>query len=101
MGITLDPENRPEVTNLVNIYASISGMTTEEICTKFQSSGHGVFKESLSELLIEKFRPVRDKLHQLEKDPQYVLDVLHQGSISARHIATQTMSQVRKLVGFV
>lgn len=61
--------------------------------------GYSQAKKRLAELLIEYFRPYRRRRAELAADLEYVRAVLKDGAARARHVAAQTIAQVRDTVG--
>lgn len=61
--------------------------------------GYGEVKKRLLELLNEYFAPFRERRRELEKDPDYVMDVLKDGGTRARAVAQQVMHRVREATG--
>ena len=97
--IKYDAKNKKGISNLMTIYSLFSGMTFKEIENDFKGKGYGDFKKSLSDLLIEKLEPIRQKRKELENNPQYVNEALEKGAKKARKIAEATMEKVRKIMG--
>jgi tryptophanyl-tRNA synthetase len=97
--IKYDAKNKKGISNLMTIYSLFSGMTFKEIENEFKGKGYGDFKKSLSDLLIEKLEPIRQKRKELENNPQYVNEALEKGAKKARKIAEATMEKVRKIMG--
>jgi tryptophanyl-tRNA synthetase len=97
--IKYDAKNKKGISNLMTIYSLFSGMTFKEIENDFKGKGYGDFKKSLSDLLIEKLEPIRQKRKELENNPQYVNEALEKGAKKARKIAEATMAKVRKNMG--
>lgn len=61
--------------------------------------GYGTVKKRVVELLCEYFRPYRQRREELERDRDYVEDVLRDGARRARDVARTTMNRVRDAVG--
>ena len=61
--------------------------------------GYGEAKKRLAELVIEYFKPFREKRAELENNVDHVKQVLDEGAQRARPIARQTLEKVRKAVG--
>lgn len=93
--ITYDPENRPEVANLLMLIALCTGDTPQTIAERIGDGGGGMLKKLLTEALNEKLRPLRERRRQLEKQPDYIRQVLLDGSQRAREIAARTLDEVR------
>lgn len=52
-------------------------------------------KKYLTEVLQDFLNPIREKRAHLEKNPKYIMDILHDGTAKARKIAKKTMDEVR------
>jgi tryptophanyl-tRNA synthetase len=61
--------------------------------------GYSDAKKRLAEILIEHFRPFRDRRAELEKDTGHVLAVLAKGAERAREVAARTLARAREAVG--
>jgi tryptophanyl-tRNA synthetase len=68
---------------------------------KYQQGGmgYGSAKKRLLELLVEYFKPYREKREELAADPAYVEQVLEDGARRAKAVASVTLDKVRKAVG--
>jgi len=91
---------RPEVANLLNIYAAFSGVKKEDICQRYGGKNFSEFKMDLVGIANDTLQPMRDKFLDFKKNPDHLDQVIKQGSDKARSIATDTIKQVRQLVGF-
>ena len=98
--ITYDAEQRPEVTNLINIYSELSGLSVQQIVDRYAASGFAKFKEDLAELACEAIAPITAKYNALLKDPAELLRILRKGSSKAGEIAAKTVVEVKKEFGF-
>ena len=99
--ITYDPENRPEVANLLMLISLCNGEEPEKIAASIGDDGSGKLKALLTEALNEELRPMREKRAQLEKDPEYIRKVLTEGAERARAIAVKTLDEVRAAMNMV
>jgi tryptophanyl-tRNA synthetase len=91
---------RPEVENLVGVYAAVAGMTTEQVLAEFGGKGFGVFKPALANLLVDRLGPVTAEMRRLMGDPGEVDRILADGVERARAISEPILREVRKVVGF-
>ncbi len=94
-------ENRPEASNLVGIYAALSGKTDAAVLKEFGGEGFGKFKPALAGLVVEKIAPIGAELRRLEADPGHLRSILMDGAARARSIADKTVAEVKEIVGFV
>ncbi len=63
--------------------------------------GYGRAKNRLAELINDLFAEAREKYAELEKDPDFVRDVLSEGGRKARQTAESTMTRVRNACGIL
>jgi tryptophanyl-tRNA synthetase len=96
--ITYDPENRPEVSNLLLLISLCTGQTPEKIAEEIGNGGAGVLKKRLTETLNEYLRPIRKKRCELETDMDYIRQVLRNGVLEARKIASATLEEVLEVM---
>jgi tryptophanyl-tRNA synthetase len=94
--ITFDPENRPEVANLLSLISLCTHEEPEAIADRIGDGGAGLLKKTLTEALNEELRPLRAKRAELEKAPDYIASVLNDGIKSARQMAIETLDEVRR-----
>ena len=99
--VRFDKENKPGVSNLMNIYSTITGKTFEEIEKEFEGKGYGVFKPAVGEAVIETLRPIREEASRIIKDKAYLESVYKDGAARASRVADKTLYKVYKKVGFV
>ena len=98
--VRFDKENKPGVSNLMNIYATLTGKSIPEIEQDFEGKGYGVFKPAVGDVVIEHLRPIREEAERLMKDKAYLNEVYLKGAEQASYIANKTLRKVYKKVGF-
>ena len=94
--ITYDPENRPEVANLLRLSALCLNTTPEQLAAEIGDAGARKLKEVTTEALNTCFAPIRARRKQLENDKPYIQNILKKGVEQARNVATQTLAEVRE-----
>jgi tryptophanyl-tRNA synthetase len=95
-----DPGN-PDICNVFSmhkIFTSESDVTMINVECRRAGIGCVDCKKLYAENLNKALQPFRDKRTQLAADPNYVMDVLHDGAKRARAIAQKTMEEVREAV---
>lgn len=100
-NITYDLVNRPEVANILMLISLCTKEAPEAIAQRIGDGGGGMLKKMLTEALNEELRPLRQKRAELEKNPDYIRQVLLDGSERARAIAVKTLSEVREAMNMV
>lgn len=99
--VRYDPENKPGVANLMNIYSAVTGKSFDEIEREFEGQGYGVFKPAVGDAVIETLRPIREEATRLLADKTYLCSVYTEGAQKASVIARKTLRKVYKKVGLV
>ena len=97
--ITFDPDNRPEVSNLLTITAECTGRSPEDIAEEIGDKGAGTLKVMCADALNAHLEPVRARRAELEANPDYLFEVLRAGTERARERAVQTLDEVRDRMG--
>lgn len=99
-GVSYDPENRPGISNLLQIHSGYSGDKVEEICKRFQGErGIREFKEELGEVVSEGLRGFRGEFERVSKEVGWVRMMERKGAEKASEVARATMKEVRRVVG--
>ena len=98
-GIYRSPE-KPGVTNLIEIYSAVTGMTPKAVENEFNGKGYGVFKPAVGEAVVEALRPIREEPERLLGDKGYLETLYRQGAEKAAALANRTLRKVHKKVGF-
>ncbi len=99
------PVEDPKDPEKCNVFALLKLVASEEELTQWENRyrtggmGYGEAKKRLAELVIEYFKPYRDKRAELENDPGYVEGVLADGAQRAKAVASKTLARARQAVG--
>ena len=99
--VRYDPENKPGVSNLMNIYSAVTGLSFEQIEQDFDGKGYGAFKPAVGEAVVETLRPIREEAQRIMKDKGYLEALCEDGAERASRIAEKTLRKVYKKVGLV
>jgi tryptophanyl-tRNA synthetase len=92
---------RPEASNLLGIYAALTGQTVDQALADMAGRQFSTFKQVLIDVAVEKLGPVASEMKRLMADPDYIDGVLADGASRAEAIAGPIFDEVRKIVGFV
>jgi len=100
---SLEPGEPKETTGstLFEIYRAFATPDeTEAMAGRFaEGIGWGEAKQQLFEYLNDHLRPARDEYERLIAAPEHIEQVLQQGAIRAREVATPLMQRIRAAVG--
>lgn len=96
--VNYDPENQPGVTNLINIYMSLSGKSKEEIVEEFADANYGTFKKAVGDLVAETFEKIQARYNELINSDE--LDkILEDGKERSRAIAKKKYELMKQKIG--
>lgn len=98
-AIFYDRENKPAISNLIEIYAAFSGEEISEVQAQFVSTSYSAFKIALADLIANHFTEFRKKKKLLMAKPRLLKKILAEGSEQANKIAEKKMREVRKRIG--
>lgn len=96
--IRFDPEGKPGVSNLLNIYSAFSGRSVEEILADQNWRGYGDLKKELVSVTQEALRPIKENYAEI-RESEELKRVLRDGAERANAIAEKTMKRVRDKFG--
>ena len=96
--ITASPD-KPAITNLLDIYAAMSGRKVAEIEADYEGKGYGDLKKDLAEVVVDGMAPVRDRAYELLDDPAELDALLDRGADKAREVARITLHEAQAKLG--
>jgi tryptophanyl-tRNA synthetase len=99
--ISYDKIARPDISNLIDIYAALSNKTHNEIVNLYECKGFSVFKNDLADLAVSEISPITKKYSEYIKDERYLTAVLKDGKERAQSVASYTLHEVMQLIGYL
>jgi tryptophanyl-tRNA synthetase len=93
--------DRPEARNLVGIYAALTDTDHASVLRDHGGQGFGSFKNTLTELLVEKLTPIAAETTRFLDDQAALINLLRLGAERAAAIADPIVNEAERLVGFV
>ena len=99
--VRYDPQAKPGVSNLMQIYSAVTGQSMEAIEAQFEGKGYGAFKPAVGEAVVELLRPIREETERLLADKGYLEGGYRGGAERAARVAERTLRKVYKKVGFL
>jgi tryptophanyl-tRNA synthetase len=101
-SIYYDMENRPEVSNLLNIYATIQGIPMDKALKKLEGGNMLDFKNTLIQTLIKEIVPISLKANKLmSHDREYIKQVLNDGRQRAQDIAKTNLTEIKRSLSYL
>ncbi|MDF3002149.1 MAG: trpS, partial [Bacillota bacterium] len=96
--IRFDMENKPGISNLLNIYSAFSGMQVPDIEKKYEGLGYGDFKKDLVEVTVDAILPIQQRYNEIRESEELV-KILKDGAEKANAISEKTISRVKHKFG--
>jgi tryptophanyl-tRNA synthetase len=97
--VRYDPEEKPGVSNLLELLAVTTDRSPVEVASGYQR--YGDLKRDVAESLIELLRPVRERRKALAADPEAVAALLAVGADKARAVAGGTYARAAGAMGLI
>lgn len=97
--IAFNPNDRPEVANLLTIGAGFLGIEPSQLADEIGDAGGAELKRRVAEAVNDGLAEHRRRRRELEADPAYVHQVLREGNARAREVAVRTLETVRSVMG--
>lgn len=94
-------DEKPGVSNLLQIYASMSGRAIADIEESLKGEGYGTLKKEVTDAVISALEPVQTKYKALIEDRAYLEGVLKSGASAAQKRAYKVLGKVYRKAGFV
>jgi len=94
-------DDKPGVTNLVDILAVATERTPEEVERAYDGAGYGDLKRDVGDAVAELLAPVRDRYLELRADEPELLRLLAAGADKARAASAPTLEAMYDRMGFV
>lgn len=96
--IRFDIENKPGISNLLNIYSALSGASVEDLEKKYEGCGYGDFKKDLVGVTVDALKPIKERFEEIRYSEE-LIRVLDEGAEKANAIAEKTMKRVKDRFG--
>ena len=65
--ILYDPDEKPGVSNLLDLYAAATGTGHDDAVAAFAGSGYGALKSTVADAIVEYLRPLRERYAELSR----------------------------------
>jgi len=96
-----EPEEKPGISNLMEILAIVGGQELSEIEARYDGQGYGAFKDEVAEAVVAALDPIRRRYEELRADTAELDRLLALGAGKAREASAPTLEQMYERMGFV
>ena len=98
MKVKFDPENKPGISNLINIYAALTDRTTNEVEILFENANYGTFKKAVADVVCSFLEGIQKRYCELI-DSEYIDEMLRENAKLVREMAHDKYEKMKKLIG--
>ena len=98
--VKYDVENKPGISNLLTIYASLKDISIEEAEKEFVGYRYGDFKKAVADVVVNELEAFQKKYREILESKAYE-KVLLEGAKKANEVANKTLNRVKKAVGLL
>ncbi|AGO16900.1 tryptophanyl-tRNA ligase [Glaesserella parasuis ZJ0906] len=99
--VRYDVQNKPGVSNLLDILASVTGKTIPELETEFEGKMYGYLKTAVADEVSAMLSQLQERYHHFRNNEALLENIYREGAEKARAKAKATLADVYKKVGFV
>ena len=92
-------EQKPGISNLLEIYSGCLGKSMEEAEKDFAGKGYGDFKMGVAEAVISVLKPLQEEYNRLQKEKDYIDSLIKENDEKAAYFANKTLRKVKKKLG--
>ena len=96
--IKYDPENKPGISNLLNIASVITGLTIEELEKQFENKGYGDFKKYVASVTANHISVIQERYNQLIENEE-LDNILDKGIQKSRELAKEKYNLMKTKMG--
>ena len=98
MSVHFDEENKPGISNLMNIYSALTDCSIEDIEKEFEGANYGTFKKKVADVVVDVLTKIQARYQELLTSDE--LDqILNEGITKSRELAKKKYQEMTKLMG--
>lgn len=98
MSVHFDEENKPGISNLMNIYSALTDCSIEDIEKEFEGANYGTFKKKVADVVVDVLTKIQARYQELLTSDE--LDqILNEGIAKSRELAKKKYQEMTKLMG--
>lgn len=98
VSIKFDPEVKPGISNLINIYSVLKGVSVKEVEKEFENSNYGEFKKRVADIVVKEILEIQKKYNEIINS-EYLDEILEAGVKKAREKAKEKYMLMKTKMG--
>ena len=99
MKVIYDEENKPGISNLINIYRSLTNKEIKEVEEEFSNSNYGEFKKKVADVVVSEVGKIQEKYNEI-LNSNIIDEILKDGANKTRVYAKAKLDAVKRKIGF-
>ena len=99
--VHFDAARKPGVSNLMSIYAAVTGLSFEQIERDFDGKGYGDFKTAVGEAVVAELSPIRKRYQEYVKDKKYIEECYTKSVQFVQRFSHRTVEKAMKKIGYI
>ena len=96
--VKFDPNNKPGISNLINIYSSLTNKSIKEIEKEFATSNYGEFKKAVADVTVDEITKIQTKYKEIIESDE-LNEILDNGINKTRKIAEKKYKEMKNKIG--
>lgn len=96
--IIFDEKNKPEISNLLNIYSSLTNLSVKDLETKYKGSTYAQFKKDLCEVVVSALNVIKIMYEEFSKSDD-ILKILEENKAKVNAIVKAKYDKMRQFMG--
>ena len=97
--VKYDMENKPGISNLINIVVSLTGDEVSDIEERFIGKNYGEFKKYVADIVVDEITKIQEKYNELMNDTSKIDEILERGANICRDIAKNKFNDMKQRLG--
>lgn len=99
MSVKYDEENKPGISNLINIYSALTNKSIGEIENEFVDANYGTFKKAVADVVVSEIEEIQKRYNKYVNGSE-IDKILKDGANKTRMYAKAKYEAVKQKVGF-
>lgn len=97
--VKFDVENKPGISNLINIVVALTGKTVQEVEEEFSGKNYGEFKKYVADIVVSEVINIQEKYNELINNKEVLDKILNDGVKITREIAKNKFNAMKNKMG--
>ncbi len=99
MRIVYDMENKPGISNLINIYSSLTKKSIKEIEEEFKDSNYGNFKSKVADVVVDTISKIQERYYEILNNEEYLNKILDEGKKKNIEVSKKIYEEMIECIG--